>query len=568
MKLLKNFKYTLKLRLAIRLASVIFFLVLIGGFGLFGMYKFDQSLKDVLQRNAVSSADLGSLVSELYQNYAEIQRAVVSNSAAQTSQSLKAIDETLQHQHILIQNYGAHIAGADRKAAWKTFLDDYATWSDARQRLMSALQANDSQGASMVMQMKGKPAMDVVQADARKLFEIHQRMSTSARVDAQDLYARIRNGMALLLAVGVLLSLIFDGMFIRSIARRLRHALGVADGITQGRLDMTTGEVRGDLGGVDELGHLVIALSRMERKLGEVVGDVRNSAGAVGEAARQIAQGNDDLSQRTQEQASSLEETASSMEEMTATVKQNADNAAQANQLARSARQQAERGGEVVGQAVTAMGEISASSRKIAEIVGLIDEIAFQTNLLALNAAVEAARAGEQGRGFAVVASEVRNLAQRSAAAAKEIKGLISDSVAKVRAGTELVDASGRVLEGIVDSVKKVTDIVAEIAAASAEQSSGIDQVNHAVMQMDEVTQQNAALVEEASAASRAMQEQADGLLRQVSFFQVADMSRGAVARASERRDPMLEPRIEMQSRDLPASRSALAVAESGWQEF
>ena len=229
---------------------------------------------------------------------------------------------------------------------------------------------------------------------------------------------------------------------------------------------------------------------------------MRGSSEQVGTASKQISEGNSNLSQRTQEQASALEETASSMEEMTSTVKQNADNTRQANQLVANARTQAQDGGEVVTKAVAAMEQINTSSKKIADIIGVIDEIAFQTNLLALNAAVEAARAGEQGRGFAVVATEVRNLAQRSATAAKEIKGLINDSVDKVKSGSELVDASGKALAEIVGSVKKVADIIAEIAAASQEQSSGIDQINKAVMQMDEMTQQNAALVEEAAAAA------------------------------------------------------------------
>ena len=253
----------------------------------------------------------------------------------------------------------------------------------------------------------------------------------------------------------------------------------------------------------------------------DVVGKIRQSSGNIASASSEIAQGNSDLSQRTEEQASSLEETASSMEELTTTVKQNADSAKQANQLAAGARNEAEKGGNVVGKAISAMREINEASKKIADIISVIDEIAFQTNLLALNAAVEAARAGEQGRGFAVVATEVRNLAQRSAGAAKQIKSLINDSVKKVEDGSVLVDQSGKTLSEIVSSVKKVSDIVAEIAAASQEQSAGIEQVNKAILQMDEVTQQNGALVEEAAAASVALDEQAKGLDRLVDFFRI-----------------------------------------------
>jgi methyl-accepting chemotaxis protein len=265
------------------------------------------------------------------------------------------------------------------------------------------------------------------------------------------------------------------------------------------------------------------SVNALVESMAGVIRTMNAAAGEVRTGAEEISRGNANLSQRTEEQASSLEETASSMEEMTSTVKSNADNASQANQLANAARQQAERGGAVVSSAVAAMSEINRSSTKIADIIGVIDEIAFQTNLLALNAAVEAARAGEQGRGFAVVATEVRTLASRSAAAAKEIKGLIHDSVAKVAEGTRLVDESGEVLGEIVTGVKKVTDVVAEIAASSQEQAAGIEQVNKAVVSMDEMTQQNAALVEEASAAAQALSQQAVALQDLITRYNVGD---------------------------------------------
>jgi methyl-accepting chemotaxis protein len=266
---------------------------------------------------------------------------------------------------------------------------------------------------------------------------------------------------------------------------------------------------------------LLGALERMRGTLSSIVSEVQQGAHVVATTSAEIARGNDDLSQRTQEQASSLEETAASMEEMTATVKQNAENATAADRLSRHARSEAEKGGDVVGEAMAAMREIGDSSRRIGDIVGLIDEIAFQTNLLALNAAVEAARAGEQGRGFAVVAAEVRRLAQSSAAASREIKGLIAESGERVEIGAALVERSSVALRDIVASVKKVTDIVAEIAAASAEQSAGVDQVNLAIAQIDQVTQENAALVEEAAAAAKSMQDQAHSLSDQVAFFTV-----------------------------------------------
>ncbi|MCX5723524.1 MAG: methyl-accepting chemotaxis protein [Nitrospirae bacterium] len=282
-----------------------------------------------------------------------------------------------------------------------------------------------------------------------------------------------------------------------------------------------------------ELEKLKVSINRALSNLTSTLSTVRTAAESVSTGAEQITKGNEDLSQRTSEQASSLEETSSAMEEMTSTVKQNADNAKQANQLAIAARDVAEKGGSVTTQAIDAMDEINKSSKKIADIITVIDEIAFQTNLLALNAAVEAARAGEHGRGFAVVAAEVRNLAQRSATAAKEIKGLINESVQRVTDGSKLVDQSGKTLEEIVGSVKRVTDIIAEITAASQEQASGIDQVNKAIMQMDETTQQNAALVEEASSASQSMKEQAGELMRQVASFKMEGSSPVSQARPS-----------------------------------
>jgi methyl-accepting chemotaxis protein len=289
-------------------------------------------------------------------------------------------------------------------------------------------------------------------------------------------------------------------------------------------------------------------INQLTDNMADIVTKVQSAASEVSRGADEISQGNTNLSQRTEEQASSLEETASSMEEMTSTVRQNADNAGQANQLAVAARDQAEKGGAVVARAVKAMTEINESSKKISDIIGVIDEIAFQTNLLALNAAVEAARAGEQGRGFAVVASEVRNLAGRSATAAKEIKELIQDSVRRVEEGSSLVTQSGATLENIIGAVKKVSDIVAEIAAASQEQSTGIEQVNKAVMQLDELTQQNAALVEEASAASQAMADQARSLNDVMARYRVSDEDNSPVAAAPKQAKQELAQRPRVAS--------------------
>jgi len=309
-----------------------------------------------------------------------------------------------------------------------------------------------------------------------------------------------------------------DGInvLVESVVTPIKDVSRVMKSLAEGDVTQT---MEGDYSG--EFAELRDSVNATMKNLLNIVSQIRESSGSITSAASEIAQGNQDLSQRTEEQAASLEQTAASMEELTSTVKQNADNAKQADQLSVGARDRAEKGGEVVSKAIVAMSEINASSKKIADIIGVIDEIAFQTNLLALNAAVEAARAGEQGRGFAVVASEVRSLAQRSAGAAKEIKTLIKDSVEKVEEGSRLVDQSGTTLGEIVSSVKKVGDIIAEIAAASQEQSAGIEEVNKAVAQMDETTQQNAALVEQAAAASESVNDQGNSLIEILGFFNV-----------------------------------------------
>ena len=305
-------------------------------------------------------------------------------------------------------------------------------------------------------------------------------------------------------------------LLVRSIREPLAEAIRLADAIAAGDLSRKPHQARGD-----ELGDLARALVTMRESLGRMVGQVRSAADSIGTASSEIATGNQDLSVRTEQTASNLQQAASSMEQLTGTVKQSADSARQANQLASSAAEVAARGGVVVAQVVATMDDINASSKKIADIIGVIDGIAFQTNILALNAAVEAARAGEQGRGFAVVASEVRSLAQRSAEAAKEIKGLIGASVEKVQGGSKLVGDAGSTMKEIVASVQRVSDIIGEITAASAEQSDGIGQVNGSVAQLDQMTQQNAALVEQSAAAAESLKEQATRLAQVVGTFRL-----------------------------------------------
>ena len=359
--------------------------------------------------------------------------------------------------------------------------------------------------------------------------------------------------------VGGGIALVIIYVISRAIAAPVARAAGMLSEIASGNGDLSR---RMPVESEDEVGALAAAFNRFVASLNVTIREVRDSTGAIASASSQIASGNLDLSARTEAQASSLEETAAAMEELTSTVKQNADNARQANQLVVSASGHAVKGGDVVGQVVQTMGEITESSRKIADIIGVIDGIAFQTNILALNAAVEAARAGEQGRGFAVVATEVRNLAQRSAAAAKEIKDLIVDSGSKVQAGSKLVDSAGATMQDIVVSVQRVADLMGEIASASQEQSQGIAQVNATVTQMDDATQQNAALVEEAAAAAQSLQDQAGRLAQVVSVFKLEETGQAAQPAASRPAPP------KAVRASIATTRTPAAPGSDAWEEF
>ena len=376
--------------------------------------------------------------------------------------------------------------------------------------------AGDSEAAGKLADTEYQAALQVYGKAVQQIAE-NQRVQIDAKArEIQQIHRSSRWVVISLSAVALLAGALCAWRLTVGIVRPMRDALGLAERVAAG--DLTTRIVSSTR---DEVGQLLAALKSMNDNLSKVVGEVRQGTDTIATASGQIASGNQDLSSRTEQQASSLQQTAASMEELTSTVKQNADNARQANQLAASASEVAVRGGSVVNEVVDTMGSINSSSRKIVDIIAVIDGIAFQTNILALNAAVEAARAGEQGRGFAVVAAEVRNLAQRSAAAAKEVKGLIDDSVGKVEAGSQKVAEAGQTMDEIVASVRRVTDIMGEIAAASQEQTTGIEQINQAITQMDQVTQQNAALVEEAAAAAASLQDQAGNLSQLVGVFRL-----------------------------------------------
>jgi len=402
------------------------------------------------------------------------------------------------------------------KTLMATIADKRAAYLASRVQMYELLKSSDQVAVEALLKDKLLPQTHTYVAS---LGELQKYEEDRASARSAEVAAALKK--TLLMLLGLLAASLVAGVAMafvitRSVARPLQEAVAAASAIAGNDLSQPLHSQRRD-----ELGDLLRALGRMQESLRHMVGQVRASTDSISTASAEIATGNQDLSARTEQTASNLQQAASSMEELTGTVKQSADSARQANQLASSAAEVAARGGAVVSRVVATMDDINSSSKKIADIIGVIDGIAFQTNILALNAAVEAARAGEQGRGFAVVAGEVRNLAQRSAQAAKEIKGLIGASVEKVESGSKLVADAGKTMQEIVGSVQRVTDIIGEITAAASEQSDGIGQVNASVVQLDQMTQQNAALVEQSAAAAESLKDQASKLARVVGTFKL-----------------------------------------------
>lgn len=508
---------TIKSRLVFVIGMLSVLLVGIGSMGIYGLNQTNDSFRGVYEDRAIPLGDLGLVLDRM-------QRARLNTAMSAYGRDA----ELVKARKIMTSQRDAEIAELWKKYMATTltleeaelaenFALQWKIYAESRDHTMSFATAGDYDAAIVNLTGDAAAKFDAVHGTMLNLLELQRNVAAKEYAEAQSNYNSIFLFSSTVISLGVLLAVIIGFLLIRAIVGPLNEAVAVANAVASG--DLTS---RIEVHSTNETGRLLQALKTMNENLIDLVSKVRTGTDQIATASGEIASGNTDLSQRTEEQASSLEETASSMEELTSTVKQNADNARQANQLAAGASEVAVKGGAVVGQVVQTMSSINESSKKIVDIISVIDGIAFQTNILALNAAVEAARAGEQGRGFAVVATEVRTLAQRSAAAAKEIKELISDSVAKVEDGTRLVDEAGTTMDEIVIAVKRVTDIMSEISAASHEQSSGIEQVNQAVTQMDEVTQQNAALVEEAAAAAESMSDQAQALTQAISVFKLS----------------------------------------------
>lgn len=518
---------TIRMRLAVGFGLVLFLLACVIGLGIKDIGEIEQRLDDIVNDNN-AKVRLVNKMSEAVHIVSSSMRTVAllhdADAIAGEQKKLQAARAVYDASFATLQKYPASAAGTEIRVAILEAMTNARKLNN--EVIALALQNKDEEAIALLLTRAG-PATAVWQGHLDRNLDLQEANTKNSHAVAQKAYTDTRNILLGLGTFALLVGVAVAVATIRSILRPLNEAIQLAEAVAQGDLTRTVNAER-----KDETGKLLQALQHMNTSLVRIVTEVRSGTDEISTGSQEIASGNMDLSARTEHQASSLEKTASSMEELTATVSQNAQNARQANSLSAAASSVAMKGGDVISEVVTTMEEINASSRKIVDIISVIDAIAFQTNILALNAAVEAARAGEQGKGFAVVATEVRSLAQRSAAAAKEIKALIDASVEKVDTGSKLVANAGVTMQEIVASVQRVTSIMAEIQSASDEQSIGISEVNQAIVQMDQVTQQNAALVEQAAAASSAMQEQAAGLAKVVSIFKTTTVEQETGLRA------------------------------------
>ena len=508
-------------RLAIAFSLSTLLLLIVVSVGAMGLAATSNEIRMTIQDRYMKIALLSGVKDRVAQQSRSL-RDLLLLDATEAGAEYASIEQRSKEIRALLDQLGGVLQQPQALALFQELSDARGAYSPLRDHMIAAVKAGDKEGATLLLLHRVRPAQASYVAALDKLITFQAQLMRESGEHAEQTAGQSSTLMIVLGVAGAALGL-FAGWYVtRSIVRPIGYAVRVARTVAGGDLRSDI-QIRSR----DEAGQLSAALKDMNASLISIVSEVRKGTDSMGAASAEIAAGNLDLSERTERQAGSLEETASSMEQLTSTVKLNAANANQANQLAQSASQVAGKGGAVVAQVVDTMASINASARKIVDIIAVIDGIAFQTNILALNAAVEAARAGEQGRGFAVVATEVRNLAQRSASAAREIKQLIGDSVDKVDAGARLVDQAGDTMAEIVASVRRVTDIMGEIAVASQEQLTGIEHINGAITEMDQTTQQNAALVEQASAAAVTMQEQATHLVDAVSVFKLHADTRG-----------------------------------------